>query len=88
MSEQVQLPNDGKRWWKKILGIEVKPTVGEIKNNMAPGSSPKKLLASQEAKDARRLIELGNRTNDPEAMRIGRERMRTALRKTEEEEEQ
>ena len=57
--EQIQLPNDGRSWLKKLLGIDVEPTEGEIKNNMAPGSNPDNLLASQEAKDAGRLIELG-----------------------------
>ena len=79
--EQIQLPNDGRSWWKKLLGIEVQPTEGEIKNNMAPGSNVDKLLADQEAKDARRLIEVGTRTNDPEAARIGRAKLRMALGK-------
>lgn len=86
MSEQVQLPNDGRSWWKKILGIDVQPTQGEINNNMALGSDPEKLLASQEAKDASRLIQLGIRTKDPEAVKIGQKRLRTALGKTEEDE--
>jgi hypothetical protein len=72
MSEQVELPKDGKSWWKKLLGIDIKPTAGEIKNNMANGSSPQNLLASQEAKDAQRLIEIGNRTKNPEALKIGK----------------
>jgi len=76
--EQIELPEDGKKWWQKLLGIEIKLTEGEIRNNMAPGSNPGKLLASQEVRDARRLIEIGERTNDPDALKIGRERLRTA----------
>ncbi len=79
--EQIQLPNDGKTWWKKLLGIEVQPTEGEIKNNLAPGSNTEELLAAQEAKDARRLIEIGTRTGNTEALNVGRTKLRVALGK-------
>ena len=81
MPEQVELPKNGASWWKKLLGIDIKPTAGEIKNNMANGSSPSKLLASQEAKDAQRLIEIGNRTKDSNALKIGRKRLKEVLGK-------
>mgnify|MGYP001578848096 CR=1 FL=1 len=79
--EQIQLPNDGRSWLKKLLGIDVEPTEGEIKNNMAPGSNVDKLLAAQEAKDARRLIEIGPRTGNTEALNVGRTKLRVALGK-------
>lgn len=79
--EQIQLPNDGRSWWKKLLGIDVQPTEGEIKNNMALGSNIEKLLAAQEAKDARRLIEIGTRTGNAEALDVGRTKLRVALGK-------
>ncbi len=79
--EQIQLPNDGRSWWKKLLGIKVQPTEGEIKNNMAPGSNVDELLAAQEAKDARRLIEIGTRTGNTEALNVGRTKLRVALGK-------
>lgn len=79
--EQIQLPNDGRSWWKKLLGIDVEPTEGEIKNNMSPGSNVDKLLAAQEAKDARRLIEIGTRTRNIEALNVGRTKLRVALGK-------
>lgn len=76
--EQIQLPSDGRSWWKKLLGIEVQPTEGEIKNNMASGSNVEKLLADQEVRDARRLIESGTRTGDGEMVKVGRAKLRVA----------
>lgn len=79
MKEKIKLPKDGKLWWKTLLGIDIQPTAGEIKNNSGERSTPDSLLASQEAIDARRLIQLGNRTNDPEIVRIGKKRLSTVM---------
>jgi len=80
MDNQLDLPKDGKTWWKK-RGIEISLCDGE-KINMAPGSDAEKLLASQEAIDARRLIQLGNSTKDDDMKRIGQQRLRIVLGKT------
>ncbi len=60
-------PVDGGSWWKKLLGVNL---VGNSQQ-----------LADQEIVDARRLISIGIKTNDPEAIRIGKARLRIALGK-------
>lgn len=82
MSDRIKLPCDGRSWWEN-LGIKIKPTDEELKHNMAPGSNVEKFCASEEATDARRLIEIGTRTGDDEMVKIGRQRMRMAMGKTE-----
>lgn len=78
--EQIQLPKNGRAWWKK-MGIDIQPTEEEVRHNLAPGSNIDGLLAAQEARDARRLIEVGTRTSDMEAVEIGRAKLRMALGK-------
>lgn len=63
----------GSMWWNELLGISPELTQGELD---LKSSSPENWLAAQEHQDARRLIEIGIRNNDPEALNIGRARLR------------
>ena len=61
--------NNGKSWWGRVMRISIAPTAGEVSLMVR---SEDQWLASQERMDAMKLIQTG----DPEAMKIGRARLR------------
>jgi hypothetical protein len=76
---------DGRRWWNKLMGHDPVVTEGE---QVTMVGDKEQWLSSQEHKDARRLIEIGSRTNDIEMVKIGQAKMRYLLgRETPDDEE-
>ncbi|OGM76230.1 hypothetical protein A2210_02160 [Candidatus Woesebacteria bacterium RIFOXYA1_FULL_40_18] len=67
---------DYRAWWLERIGIEPKLTEGE-RTYLLPNTSDVEKLNAQEQIDAIRLIATG----DPEAVKIGRQRLRFLLGK-------
>jgi len=65
-------------WWNKLLGKQPRATEGELKNAC---SGEDNWNHAQELTDARRLIDLGKRTNDQQTVKVGQARLRFALGK-------
>lgn len=65
-----------KDYWRSRGTERLEPTQGEA---ALASAGTEKWLENQEITDARRLIETGNRNNDPETVKIGQARLRVAI---------
>lgn len=65
-------------WWNKLLGKQPRATEGELKTAR---NGEEDWQLAQEKQDARRLIEMGTRTKDPQTVKVGQARLRFALGK-------